>query len=499
MKTKVMWLLLGLLSIILIPGVTPANDGLDRYNGPTVLVHLHAPISMKAGFTVLKEDLEGGADGAPAFRWLRPEVAAVIQLVAADTYRVMGESATPLAIFDLSAENGDTPVEWDESSRPSGRHPGNSHDGGLNPDLGYFLTTLRGKFDDPDYAACDDHYSATEKDEKGNPKDLQHCAGPANRLDVDRQTYFYLRLFQMHAEQFDHQLLETVGIDHQVRQAVLAKARAWKNAGKYRITDSVIGEMEQLMTDDPWGGWARYHHHHTHLRFRNLDESGPFRKPLLDLAVKTRTLEMELLRDLAPGQKVFLKANLYSYRLGRSIEVSLLRPRTLAVKSCQYRLKDGEWFAAETPEDDYRYVFELPRRPTLKERSLTIEAKVTLGDDTSVSLTRDIFLPADNPGLTVEVHREAINADYRIESTGGGELWQLFLTCPPVYRRFITGVEFQVYFKDDSLEPTTLKGSGEGYSATYESKERGNIRCIEAVVTLSKRSKLLVPVFFSLE
>ena len=89
-----------------------ANDGRNRYEGavPTPLFHLYAPVSDDAGFRVLPGDMEGGADGDPAFRWATRHGVALVRLAARRTVTALGKSPHPMAIFDLSAENGDTPV-----------------------------------------------------------------------------------------------------------------------------------------------------------------------------------------------------------------------------------------------------------------------------------------------------------------------------------------------------------------------------------------------------
>lgn len=162
-----------------------ANDGRNRYEQgvPANLFHLHAPVSAQAGFRVLAEDMANGADGDPAFRWVTRPALALLRLTSRRTHEVLGAAPFPYPVFDLASENGDTPLKvGPEGSR--GRHPGGSHDGGVNLDLGYYLTSERGLHESPDYAACSEHHKPGAE---GKPVDANICKGPADRLDTPRR------------------------------------------------------------------------------------------------------------------------------------------------------------------------------------------------------------------------------------------------------------------------------------------------------------------------
>ncbi|MFC1853467.1 hypothetical protein ACFL27_24995 [candidate division CSSED10-310 bacterium] len=478
--------------------VVRANDGLDRYGGRYLFYHLYQPISENAGFTVLEEDMKGGADGAPAYRWGRPEFLAIVKLIAAEVNTTQGKAQHQMPIFDLSAENGDTPIDWEDKEYPTGRHPGNSHDGGNNFDLGYYMTSLKGPHIDPDYAVCDDHYSKTEQDEEGKPKDLYQCFGPVIRLDVERQAYFFLRLFQWHADRFDHLLLEAIGVDHYVKKAVLDRISSWREQGTYNVTPEIIAEMEKIMTCDRWGGWARFHHHHTHVRFREIDEGGPFRNELYKLFDQERALEWQLWHDKFVDKTVFIKADLLSYKLGRAIDVTILKPKNLLVESCEYKLGSEDWVTAEEPENNFRYVFDLPYKPQPRDKKLRIQAKIQLSEGTSINLSQVVHLPALSPVLRVGVYKSAICGNYKKEVIEGKELWQLTVSFPPVYNIYITKVAYQIFFMDDTIEPVVVNGKGDQFEATFDNDKKKGILSIEATVYVSKRIRHTIPIYVTL-
>jgi hypothetical protein len=143
-------------ALLLLASAAEANDGRDRYQTgyPNLFHHLMGPIADGAGFRVLPQDMPSGADGDPAYRWAQQHALDLMQVCARRTVVALGEANYSMAVFDLSAENGDTPVGFDSPTGPRGRHPGGSHDGGLNLDLGYYLTDLTGLEEKEDYAAC---------------------------------------------------------------------------------------------------------------------------------------------------------------------------------------------------------------------------------------------------------------------------------------------------------------------------------------------------------
>lgn len=473
-----------------------ANDGIDRYEGyyPSVFYHLYAPISGQAGFTVLEEDMKGGADAAPAFRWARQFALSITKIIAYETCREIGVSEHPMALFDFSAENGDTPIRWVVDKPARGRHPGGSHDGGVNLDFGYYMTGYTGTHMDPDYSVCDEHYSDTELDEDGAPKDLHQCIGPANRLDVPRQAYFFLRLFTMHRDEFHSLLLEQIGVDFYVKKAILDQITAWKNEGVYSISDELVREMQSIFTCDRWGGWARYHHHHCHIRFRNLDESGPHRTAIEDLTERVRDIEYELLRSESPGQSVFMKADLLSYKLSRAIDVTLLTSESEDIQQCRYRLGDADWVTADEPENNFRYVFDLPYGPTMKDTHVVVSAEIAMADGASSVISTSVYLPQQDPLLKIRINRDAISGDYSIERDGDDSIWTLWTSFPSVYSHCITGVDYYIFPWDSLQEPTIVAGEGQNFQAHCVGID-SDVLCVEAEVAVSTRIKYAVPIF----
>lgn len=225
MKRPLSLLPLSILSLLL-PCPSLANDGRNRYEGavPTQLFHLDGPVSPEAGFRVLPADTPAGADGDPAYRWVERHALAILRLSCCATARALGPGPYPLSVFDLAAENGDTPVDFGVRGA-QGRHPGGSHDGGLNLDLGYYLTSEKGQVEAQDPAACTAHYAAAPGQPPGQPpKDENKCVGPPDRLDTDRQTLFLIEVVRLHRDRFGGDLLEAIGIDAKVRRAVLPRA-----------------------------------------------------------------------------------------------------------------------------------------------------------------------------------------------------------------------------------------------------------------------------------
>lgn len=332
-----------------------ANDGRDRYQQgyPNLLFHLDGPAGDDAGFRVLAGDREGGADGDPAFRWAQRHALAVVEIAARHTRQALGKGPFEMAVFDFSAENGDTPVDFGWRTAvppgalppaPRGRHPGGSHDGGLNLDLGYYLTSLEGQVLAEDYAACTAHYHATEKEPDGTPRDLNVCTGPADRLDVERQAFFVLELLKLHRERFEGALLDESGMDQKVQEAVVVKLLEWEKLRRHGVTRQHIDDLQALFSHDRWGGWQKYHHHHLHLRLQPGASQGALRERAMALEVEARRVRAGVLARAHPDWPVALDAQLLSYRLERGVEVHAVKLRErpqVQVRGVRYRLDGG--------------------------------------------------------------------------------------------------------------------------------------------------------------
>ncbi|MBN2358520.1 MAG: hypothetical protein JXR83_03645, partial [Deltaproteobacteria bacterium] len=341
-----------------------ANDGRDRHQQgvPNLFYHLDRPLAPGAGFRVLPGDQEGGADGEPMFRWAQSLPLAAVEIAARRTVQVLGVGPVPAALFDMSAENGDTPIDFDPSPPtrhrlrrpPRGRHPGGSHDGGLNLDVGYYLTSVKGRVLAEDLAACTDHYDPVKLDARGRPLDLNRCAGPADRLDAERQALFYLELLRLHRERFSGHLLDEIGIDEAVYRSVLAVLQGWAKTSAHGARPAQVQDLQAIATFDRWEGWQKYHHHHTHLRFQPVSRTGPLRDAVQGVEREARKIRAAMAYDRHPTWPAALDARLLSYRLERAIEVHLVpvRAQADAIIGVRYRIAGGGWHEPDNADDD---------------------------------------------------------------------------------------------------------------------------------------------------
>jgi len=84
MRTRILgvWLSAALVAAVgfATSGTAEANDGRDRYRilSPNLFVHLNGPVADGAGFRVLPEDMPGGSDGDPSYRWAQSHAVAVV-------------------------------------------------------------------------------------------------------------------------------------------------------------------------------------------------------------------------------------------------------------------------------------------------------------------------------------------------------------------------------------------------------------------------------------
>jgi len=280
-----------------------ACDGRDRYakNGSASDLYLFpVPVHESCGYRILPPDQEDQADADDdrGFHWARSHAIAFIRLACFRTQKRMGSSAYPLAIFDLSSENGDTPVTMAPGKPPRARHPGNSHDGGLNLDLSYYLTSLKGLYDDEDYSACSDHFEETAEKETDEPKDSHQCQGVPDRLALEHQACFFVQLFRLDQEFFEGSFISQIGIDWEIQKSVIAQLEKWNKAEKFGVDLELIEAMKQIFTANRFGGWARFHHHHIHLRLSDLPYRGVDRVRIDRILEEERALDMALLKKV---------------------------------------------------------------------------------------------------------------------------------------------------------------------------------------------------------
>ena len=350
-------------------------------------------------YNLLKGDKQGGADGRAEFRWARRYAIAAVKLAAYRVFKEMGRAKFGPAIFDCSNEGGLTPFEI-QGNGCRQRHPGSSHDGGVNLDIGYYLKDLKGKFYTPDYAACTDHF-------KGR-KDAYRCLGKPDKLDVARQALFYVELFRIHLEWFRGQLLREVGIDEKVRKAVLEQLLRWEKHNKYGVTKALIKEIMQRWNSDPYEGWAWSHHHHTHLRFSALKEDGKMKQTIGLLVLKA--IKNDLLKNGCTVQ-------LCTFRGKRYAEVYCTRPFRAFMGSV---VNDSYPFM-----DIYRVIFDLPFPYTEK------KVKIEMGKRRlSLKVPKVPFLSAS----LVKPHKDLIGYKFTGE--------RLIPQIPDYLRPFFTEIIF---------------------------------------------------------
>lgn len=466
----------------LVASASQANDGRNRYEqgSPTELFHLHAPVSAQAGFRVLAEDMANGADGDPAFRWVTRPALALLRLASCRTHEVLGPAPFPFPVFDLASENGDTPLKIGaEGAR--GRHPGGSHDGGLNLDLGYYLTSEQGRLTGPDYAACTDHFKPAEPGVEAHI-----CHGPADRLDTPRQTFFLLELLRLHRERFGGEWIEAIGIDAQVRQAVRAQARQWAARRQQGVSAAAVVELERLFASSPYEGWAYSHHHHVHLRLRPLESSGRHRAAFADLLAQDRQLEARLLAGSAAAARgCALLTELSSHGLARSLDLRLSGPGCTQLQSLRLRFQGGDWAAPRDPLEPLHHVVNPPA--DLVFGTALAEAELQFADGQRSTLRREVALPAQPPWLRVRVEARDFVAHTRALANG----LEVSLAYPPAHAVLIDQMALWVRRHGVAVPERVALPPGQPVA---QLGAPADIEAIEAEVGLSRRIRLRLPV-----
>ncbi len=486
--------LLPCLSLVLFCLPAAANDGRNRYEQGLAaeLVHWHAPVSAQGGYRVLAEDMAGGADGDPAYRWVNRHALALTRWASHRTVQQLGLAPLPYPVFDLASENADTPLQiTDQGAR--GRHPGGSHDGGYNLDLGYYMTSEQGKLERPDYAACTEHHRPKAD---GGWEDAHQCTGPADRLDTPRQTLFLLELLRVHRERFGSQLIEAIGIDAQVRAAVLAQARAWGLRRQHGSSAAAVAELDRLFASSPYEGWATSHHHHIHLRLRPLDPSGPHREALRALLEQDRDLEARLLA--APDAEAggaqagcALLTELSSYALNRTVSLRLHGAACkLQSGSLRFRWAGGDW---QAPRDPLQPRFHaLPAAAGASSSTALAEAAFTLADGRIVQLRRNVALPAQPGWLRVRAEPR----DFVAQVQPDGEARLLRVDFPPAHRVLIDKLELVLRRAGSATLERLPIHPAQPQLRLPEGEGQARIELLEVEVGLSRRIRWRLPVGF---
>lgn len=481
-----------------------ANDGRDRYQGrtPTTFVHVAAPRGPRSGYRVLPRDMRGGADGDRMFRWARREAVDLVHVLAFRTATALGVGAHPLAIFDLSAENGDTPIQLQPGKSPRGRHPGGSHDGGLNLDLGYYLSSEKGLHYSPDYAACGDHFLTAEeaRRKKRDPKqpfhDAWRCRKAADRLDVARQSYFYVQLFTLHLEQFGGDLLEEVGVDEQVARAVLAQIRRWVTEKRHGATPRIVAEMERVFNYSPYEGWAWAHHHHTHLRLRNISADGRFRPAFERLRAEARRALLRQSTTRSGRSLLALELTLSSTALSRTLAVHVLHDGERPT-GCRFRLDGrGAWVVGEWRSRPCQHEWDLGHGLLPRARLRTVEVEIRFGDGRQVRLKQTLQEPRKPAFLYVGVEPQRLRGELSCTPVAGrSTTCTARLDFPRAYGVILTGVRYLVTRRDGS-ELVVAGESKPGVARRFDvDVARSPIWLVRAELTFSGRQRYVVPLF----
>jgi hypothetical protein len=487
-----------------------ANDGRDRYQTgyPSTFFHLSDAVAPGAGFVVLAEDMPGGADGDPAFRWAQDYALALIQVAAYNTQKALGRAPQPLAVFDLSAENGDTPIGFDRPAPgslpkpPRGRHPGGSHDGGVNLDLGYYLTSTAGLRESPDYAACSAHYEKGTADALGT--DANMCQGPADHLATMHQTYFILQVMRLHFGPFGGALIDQIGIDAEVLRAVRTELDGWQKKRHHNVTTAEVLALDALTTHDRHEGWQRFHHHHLHLRLQPHSSTGPLREALAGLVRQALQVRGELLLAKHPEWPLALDAELLSSGLGRAVLLHLVpRPKSAPPLAVRYRVGGGEWQLPDEPSDSHRLTLDLPRGLLPQDSTVSVEAEVTTNAGTNVIKT-SVALPRQDPRLYI-AHSPGQITGLAKRSGAGVEL---SIQYPLALQPLVTSARY-LLFPAAGGEPETLEvfagwfawpkppervSPAPGLGLPIDSTRLDTIGLVAAEVMLSSRLRVLVPI-----
>ena len=161
---------------------------------------------------------------------LRREVVYLVRYGAEATMAYFPDT-NPLALMDMSEDDGDTPGRMENQLR----HPEGTHANGNDIDIAYYQT------------GSNNHGRAVCPQNDG-----YFCTGAPTLLDAERTAYFMVRLM-------DSKHLRVIGVDPKIATEIFAAADDLKDQGV--ITKQ---ERTQLGNSLAYGdGWP-FHHHHMH-------------------------------------------------------------------------------------------------------------------------------------------------------------------------------------------------------------------------------------------
>ncbi|MBC7658701.1 MAG: hypothetical protein H7249_03250 [Chitinophagaceae bacterium] len=485
--------LAGLLTAVVLPSAF-ANDGRDRarQSMPTQLELFAPPISEDSGYRFLEKDGPGGVDGTEMFRWVRPIGESLVRIAAFETTKTLGHAAYPMAIFDLTSENGDTPVDMDPSHPPRGRHPGGSHDSGLNMDLGYYLTSVKGKDFNPDLAACSDHFKAPKPGSQ-SLEEANQCLGVADKLSVTHEAYFLLEVAKINRHSFGGDLIEEIGIDWQARVRVVKQLEEWVKSGRYGVTAELTDDLTHSFTSDAWDGWATAHLHHIHLRMQDIPMTGHSRKALDALMDREKAIDRGLMAKLNPSAPHPLWLRLLSSGLSRSIEAEILSLDPKA--DVRFQSDSLEWTKADVSRAPHASAtWDLPDG-FHDERSLaSVKAEFK---ENGKTVTRNGLLPLPRKPSYLSIAVDPAQIKGYLESTRGGQELTLKLDYPEPYRAYITKVSYALTYANQDPVPSLAESTKtDNFPANVPFDKKNPVQSVTAHVVLSSRLTLKIPIYF---
>lgn len=472
--------------------IAMANDGIDRYQKGTANQFIHFPDNYghpEFGYRFLPND-QGGADGDAQFRWAQPHAVAIVRLAAHETFKNLGAAPFPMAIFDLASENGDTPISWEEGKLPKGRHPGGSHDGGLNLDLGYYMTSLKGLESEPDFSACTEHFKEKKAHNKKLVKDNFQCFEKPDHLAVEHQTLFFGELFKMNRFDFDNELLEEVGIDEKIAETVIEQAEKWQKELKFGITEEIVNDMKRVFVYSPWEGWAKFHHHHTHIRLKDTNFYGKFRVQLDTILQESRLLDQEILDK--KEQAFTPSPRLVSYAMSRSIDMKILGDLE-NITMVKYSLDQKEWTESHDSKDFYRAVLDLPKQFLNKEKQQKVYSEVEYKDGNKTILESIITLPALDPRTAITILPENFKGKFTKNKNGK---FELSVEYPDVYEPYVTSVSYHIFEKGSPVKEIKLnKDTDKSLNYSEKNMPWNKLQFVEAKIFMSQRKSITVTIF----
>jgi hypothetical protein len=164
------------------------------------------------------------------YSYMRREVIYLVRWAARETALAF-PGTNPLALMDMTQEDGDTPGRLDDRLR----HPEGTHVRGGDIDIAYY----QNRTDNRGREVCTRY-------------DQYFCKGPADLLDARRTAYFMAALMST-------EYIRVIGVDPEIAESLLAVADDLMDEGLISRTD-----VQNLNTYMAYGdGWP-FHHHHMH-------------------------------------------------------------------------------------------------------------------------------------------------------------------------------------------------------------------------------------------